>query len=52
MAVAFETRFKGATLEQYERVMELMGYDGSPMDIAPEGAIFHWVARPTTDHRC
>ena len=45
MAVAFEMRFEGATLEQYDRVMELMGRDGSPMDIAPEGAIFHWVAK-------
>jgi len=45
MAVAFEMRFEGATLEQYDRVMELMGRDGSPMDVAPEGAIFHWVAQ-------
>ena len=45
MAVAFEMRFEGATLEQYDRVMELMGREGSPMDVAPEGAIFHWVAK-------
>jgi hypothetical protein len=48
MAVAFEMRFAGATLDQYDRVMELMGRDGSPMDIAPDGALFHWCA-PTDD---
>jgi len=45
MAVAFEMRFEGATLEQYDRVMELMERDGSPMDVAPDGLIFHWVAK-------
>ena len=43
MAVAFEMRFEGATLEQYDQVMELMGLtDGTNK---PEGAIFHWVAK-------
>ena len=42
MAVAFEMRFAGATLEQYDRVMELMGLDQG--DTQPEGALFHWVA--------
>ena len=42
MAVAFEMRFGGATLEQYDRVMELMGLDQG--DTQPEGALFHWVA--------
>ncbi len=43
MAVAFEMRFEGATLEQYDRVMELMGLtDGTTK---PDGAIFHWVAQ-------
>ena len=42
MAVAFEMRFEGATLEQYDQVLELMELtDGRA---APEGAIFHWVA--------
>jgi hypothetical protein len=46
MAVAFEMRFEGATLDQYDRVMELMGLtDGSTK---PDGAIFHWVA-PTDE---
>ena len=44
MAVAFEMRFAGATLDQYDRVMELMGRDGSPMDVAPDGLLFHWAA--------
>lgn len=42
MAVAFEMRFEGSTLEQYDRVMELMGLDQG--DTAPEGAVFHWVS--------
>ena len=42
MAVAFEMRFEGATLEQYDRVMELMGLDQG--DTSPEGAVFHWVS--------
>ena len=46
MAVAFKMKFEGATLEQYDRVMELMGLDQG--DAAPEGAVFHWVA-PTDD---
>jgi hypothetical protein len=42
MAVAFEMRFKGATLEQYDQVMALMG-------LAPKGpvvpnSLFHWAA--------
>ena len=42
MAVAFKMKFEGATLEQYDEVMELMELrDGRA---APDGAIFHWVA--------
>lgn len=42
MAVAYKMRFEGATLDQYDQVMQLMGLTagGEP----PEGAIFHWVA--------
>ena len=43
MAVAFKMRFEGATLEQYDQVMELMGLASG--DTSPEGAIFHWVAK-------
>jgi hypothetical protein len=43
MAVAYEMRFDGATLEQYDQVMELMGLArGEP---APDGAVFHWAAK-------
>ena len=42
MAVAFTMKFEGATLEQYDRVMELMGLDQG--DTAPEGSVFHWAA--------
>jgi hypothetical protein len=42
MAVAIEMDFKGATLDQYDQVIELMGLSpGSPL---PPGAIFHWAA--------
>jgi len=43
MSVAFEMRFAGATLEQYDRVMELMGL--SQGNTSPEGAVFHWCAK-------
>ena len=42
MAVAFKMKFEGATLEQYDRVMELMGLDQG--DSSPDGAVFHWVS--------
>lgn len=41
MAVAIVMEFKGATLEQYEEVIEKMGFahggEGAP------GGLFHWV---------
>lgn len=42
MAVAYKMTFEGATLEQYDQVMQLMGLTGETEP--PEGAIFHWVA--------
>jgi hypothetical protein len=42
MAVAIEMNFKGATLDQYDQVIELMGL--TPGNPAPPGAIFHWAA--------
>jgi hypothetical protein len=42
MAVAIEMNFKGATIDQYDQVIELMGL--TPGNPAPPGAIFHWVA--------
>lgn len=44
MAVAFEMRFEGGTLEQYDRVLELMGFEHGGVG-ARDGAIFHWVAK-------
>jgi hypothetical protein len=41
MAVAVEMEFEGATLAQYERVMELMGLE--PGGDAPPHALFHWA---------
>ena len=43
MAVAVEMTFKGATTEQYDKVMELMGL--SPGAPGPKGALFHWCAK-------
>ena len=42
MAVAVEMDFKGATLDQYDQVIELMGLQSGQ---APPNALFHWVAR-------
>jgi hypothetical protein len=42
MAVAFEMRFKGGTLEQYDRVMGLMGFTHG--GATPQDALFHWAA--------
>lgn len=43
MAVAVELNFKGATLDQYDQVLEKMGFShhgrGAP------GGIFHWVTQ-------
>jgi hypothetical protein len=43
MAVAFVMRFPGATLEQYDEVIELMGFSHNGT-VTMEGAVFHWVA--------
>jgi hypothetical protein len=40
VAVAIEMVFRGATLAQYDDVMQMMDLGDTP----PEGAIFHWVA--------
>jgi hypothetical protein len=40
VAVAIEMVFRGATLAQYDEVMQLMGLGDTP----PDGALFHWVA--------
>ncbi len=42
MAVAFKMKFEGATLDQYDQVMDLMGLTANGP--GPDGAIFHWVA--------
>lgn len=43
MAVAVEMNFSGATLGQYDQVLEKMGF--TPGGSGPPGAIFHWVAK-------
>jgi hypothetical protein len=43
MPVAVVLRFDGATLDQYDQVIEKMGLtQGGP---TPPGALFHWVAK-------
>jgi hypothetical protein len=42
MAVGVVLDFPGGTLDQYDRVIELMGLErGKPL---PDGGLFHWVA--------
>jgi hypothetical protein len=43
MAVAVEMNFRGATLDQYDQVIEKMGL--TPGGSGPPGAISHWVAK-------
>ncbi len=43
MAVAVEMNFKGATLDQYDQVIEKMGFAHGGKG-APHG-LFHWVAQ-------
>ena len=40
MAVAIEMEFEGATREQYDKTLELMGLE--PQGAAPPNALFHW----------
>jgi hypothetical protein len=44
MAVGFVMHFEGATLEQYDRVIELMGFEHGGV-IPDIGGVFHWVAK-------
>jgi len=42
VAVAVDMKFRGATLDQYDQILEKMGlYAGGPM---PPGGISHWCA--------
>ena len=43
MAVAVEIKFPGATLEQYDQVLERMGL--TPQGQGPPGAISHYVVK-------
>ena len=43
MAVAVEMNFRGATLDQYDQILEKMGLE--PGGSVPPGAISHWVAK-------
>lgn len=43
MAVAVEQSFKGVTLDQYDQVIDMMGFQRGGKG-APQG-LFHWVAK-------
>lgn len=43
MAVGVEMNFPGATLEQYDQVVQKMGF--SPHGPGAPGGIFHWVTK-------
>ena len=43
MAIAVEMNFRGATMEQYDQIIEKMGL--TPAGATPPGAISHWVAK-------
>ena len=43
MAVAVEMNFAGATLDQYDQIIQKMGL--TPGGATPPGAISHWVAQ-------
>lgn len=43
MPVAFEMRFPGGTLDQYDQVIEKMGYE--PRGKGADPAYFHWVTQ-------
>lgn len=49
MPVAVEQNFRGATIEQYDQILEKMGLrPGGP---TPPGAISHWVAKTSDGMR-
>ena len=43
MPVAIEMNFSGATLEQYDAILDKMGLTSGGS--TPPGAIFHWAAK-------
>lgn len=43
MAVGVVLEFDGATLEQYDQVIEKMGF--SPGGVGAPGGLFHWVTQ-------
>ena len=42
MAIAVQLDFNGATLDQYDQVIQKMGLQSGS---TPPGALFHWVAK-------
>jgi hypothetical protein len=49
MAVAIVMDFEGATLDQYDQIIERMGLE--PGGETPPNAIFHWVTQTDTGIR-
>jgi hypothetical protein len=46
MAVAVQLDFPGATLEQYDQVVQKMGF--RPRGAGAPGGLFHWVTKTDT----
>jgi hypothetical protein len=49
MAIAVVMDFEGGNLDQYDRVIELMGF--APGGQGAPGGLFHWVTRTDTGVR-
>ena len=49
MAIAVEIDFDGATLQQYDEVVQKMGFE--PQGRGEPGGLFHWVTETATGIR-
>jgi hypothetical protein len=49
MAIGVQLTFRGATLQQYDQVIQKMGFQ--PEGSGPPGALFHWVTKTTDGFR-
>lgn len=43
MAIAVQLEFKGGTLEQYDEIVQKMGFQ--PGGVGEPGGLFHWVTK-------
>jgi hypothetical protein len=50
MAIAVETTFPGGTLDEYDGLLEQLGFH--PQGQAEPGCLFHWVTKNGGRHPC